>query len=77
MSRNNRSFTISNLICPSCGSSFPIPRLRSNARERGHIKDIYCPFCNRTEKMLEIREQDFVLETKQNNCTGQNLKTVV
>lgn len=77
MARSNRSYTISNMICPDCGKAFPIPRLKSSARERGHIKDLYCPFCNKISKMLEIKENDFAFETKQNNISRQHLKLML
>ena len=77
MSKNNRSYTISKLICPECGNKFPIPRLKSQSRERGHIKDVYCPYCNKTQKMLEIRDDDFMPESKQNNWTRQKTKVML
>jgi uncharacterized protein YbbK (DUF523 family) len=52
-----RNFTISQCVCPDCGKGFPIPRVRQ--RERGHIKDIYCPFCKDVKKHIEYRAFDF------------------
>lgn len=40
--------TIEIYICPECGLKFPIPRERR--REKGHIKDIWCPICKKTQK---------------------------
>ena len=51
-------FEISNFICPDCGKSFPLPRAKSMRREKGHIKDLYCPFCKKTVKTFEIRPRD-------------------
>lgn len=52
--------SISRCVCPMCGNSFPIPRRPGRARERNHIKDIYCPFCGEVTKMTEIREGDYL-----------------
>lgn len=55
-----RNFSISTFICPECNTKFPIPRKKSNQREKGHIKDIWCPFCKDTRKMLEYKENEFI-----------------
>ena len=52
MSKKKRS-TISNFICPECGLEFPIPRKIGQQREKGHIKDLYCPICNKIQKFTE------------------------
>lgn len=57
-----RNYTISFCICPNCGRSFPVPRFKRKNREKGHIKDIWCPFCQKVEKMREVRNDDFVLK---------------
>lgn len=62
-------FHISNCICPDCGKSFPIPRKNGAAREKNHIKDLWCPFCKDTKKMLEVRYND----TYKNLC-GETFK---
>lgn len=51
-------YEISNFICPCCGKSFPIPRAKSMRRGKGHIKDLWCPFCKDRVKTLEIRPKD-------------------
>lgn len=51
-------YEISNFICPECGNSFPLPRAKSMRRERGHIKDLWCPFCKKKVKTIEIRSRD-------------------
>lgn len=53
---------ISNCICPECGHTFPIPRRMDRQRPKRHIKDLYCPFCGRVQKMLEVREGDYLIE---------------
>lgn len=62
-------FTISQCICPDCKNKFPIPRKISKQREKGHLKDIWCPFCKETKTMLEIRESDTYL-----NSIGEDLR---
>ena len=57
--KNRRNFSISYFICPECNNSFPLPRRKNKERERGHIKDLYCPFCNKVQKTMEIRNTDF------------------
>ena len=44
---------ISNLKCTKCGNKISIPRKRSNLREDGHIKHMYCPFCKEIEPFEE------------------------
>ena len=48
-------FTISDFVCPECGHIIPIPRKNSQRRENGHIKDLYCPWCDKIQKMTEYR----------------------
>lgn len=57
MSRN-RKVSISDFICPGCGNKIPLPRHMNHTREKGHIKDLYCPFCKDIMKMKEIRSID-------------------
>ena len=51
-------FAISYMICQGCGNEFPIPRKKSSKRNKGHIKDLYCPFCSEIKKMVEVRDKD-------------------
>lgn len=60
-SKRGQSFTISTFICPECGQRFPLPRPSRSQRERGHIKDLWCPKCKEIQKFIEIRESDFVI----------------
>lgn len=53
-----RDIDISLFICPECGGKFPLPRRQSKKREKGHIKDLYCPYCNKVVKTMEIRTGD-------------------
>ncbi|MGI6501640.1 MAG: hypothetical protein ACOX1S_12380 [Anaerostipes sp.] len=34
---------------------FPIPRKKNQSREKGYIKNIWCPFCKKVEAMKEYR----------------------
>ena len=38
---------------------------RVKQREKGHIKDLYCPVCRETVKNLEIRHCDWLEEIKE------------
>lgn len=42
---------ISNLRCTCCDNIFPIPRIF--AKEKNHIKDLWCPNCKQITKHLE------------------------
>ena len=50
------TYTISNFLCPECGNTIPLPRKSFRPRENNHIKDIYCPWCNKVQKTLEYKE---------------------
>jgi len=43
--------TIEYYICPECGMKFPIPRKKR--REKGHIKDLWCPGCKKIQKFVK------------------------
>ena len=49
---------LSTFICPTCGKTFPIMRPHGQQRKRGHIKDIWCPYCKTTQKFKEVRKND-------------------
>jgi len=55
-----RQMVLSNFICMECGKNFPIMRPVGRQRERHHIKDIWCPFCGRVQKFMEIRYCDWL-----------------
>lgn len=56
--KQRRNYTISYCICPECSCNFPIPRKKNQYREKGHIKDIWCPFCKKINKFVEHRDVD-------------------
>jgi len=54
----------STFFCTQCGKpGIPIPRSKNHLRERGHLKRLYCPYCNRVVNHVEISplytEDDF------------------
>ena len=49
------SYTISQFLCPDCGHIIPLPRKKQSAREKGHIKDIYCPWCDKVQHTKEYQ----------------------
>lgn len=57
--RKRSNYTISYCMCPNCGKGFPIPRMGNRVREKGHKKDLWCPFCKETVTMSEMRDCDF------------------
>ena len=56
--RKQRFMDLSLFICPECGKSIPLMRNHGNHRKKGHIKDLYCPYCNKDQKFKEIRRGD-------------------
>ena len=50
------------LICPECGSIFPIMRRECNQKKAFHRKYLYCPTCKKTTNQLEMKEYDKLLE---------------
>jgi len=51
-------FEVSYFKCPECEKLFPLPRPRSKRREKGHVKDLWCPFCKKEVKTIEYRDMD-------------------
>ena len=58
-----KSYNISYFICPECENSLPLPRFKGKKRERGHIKSLYCVYCNNVVKTTEIRNGDFYVSS--------------
>lgn len=55
-----RTFTISHFLCPECHNVIPLPRKANRSRENGHIKDIYCPYCNKVQHTLEYKDNQAI-----------------
>lgn len=49
------SYDISRFLCPDCGNIIPLPRKTKKERESGHIKDLYCPWCDKIQKTIEYK----------------------
>jgi len=56
-----KNVRISDCVCIICKSNFPIPRIK-HQRERGHIKDLYCPKCGKITQHWEVRDVDYVVQ---------------
>lgn len=56
--RDNRCFTISYFHCPECDKILTVPRMKYGIREKGHKKNIWCPFCKKEQTMKENRYCD-------------------
>lgn len=54
----------STCYCTVCNHKFPISRANTRAREKGHLKSLYCVNCRQTTNHLEIRDSDFVEEAR-------------
>lgn len=52
-------YVMSNFICPECNCVIPIPRKLGHQREKGHIKDMFCPTCGEVRKFKEVRAKEF------------------
>ena len=49
------------LICPECGKIQVIYRRRTMQKKIGHIKDLWCPNCQKVCKFIELRDRDMLL----------------
>lgn len=51
------------LICPDCGTIFPISRRETSQRQKYHIKDLFCYKCNKTTKFIELKDAAIIKKT--------------
>lgn len=65
---------ISDFFCTQCGhQTFPVVRTPRHAREPGHLKKLYCPYCHVQTNQCEIKDygkytkEDFFLEFQYGN----------
>lgn len=80
-SKNVRLQHVSDFYCTSCGHK-GIPCVRTTKeKEPGHLKKLYCLYCQKETNMVEIKQngkytlQDFEIEFKGNNfIQGQRIK---
>lgn len=47
---------IETYICPECGRQMFVPR--RNRREKDHVKDMWCVFCQKKTKFVKQEEYD-------------------
>lgn len=50
---------ISHLKCTKCHNEISIPRKRGKLRQNGHIKHMYCPFCQEETPFEESRNYNY------------------
>ena len=48
------SFLLSSLKCQECGNEISIPRRLDRVRKKGHIKTMYCPYCQKERDFEEL-----------------------
>lgn len=78
MKRNMKSDAISDrFFCTQCGhETLPVLRLPHQKREKGHLKNLYCPYCRTENNCVEVRSDcfnytyaDFMFEFTHHNFT--------
>ncbi len=69
MKRKNL-YKISRFVGIDCGTIIPLPRV-SRQREKGHIKDIWCPMCGKTHGFREYKQNEFYM-----NMCGEMVENV-
>jgi len=77
--RDTRLQRLSDFYCTYCGhKSFPILRRVGKEREPGHLKNLFCLYCNQERNMVEIKAggkytlEDFEIEFKYGNFVDGN-----
>lgn len=51
-----KTYNISTCICPDCGNQMYVPRKAGQTRNKGHQKNLWCPYCKEIKTMREYRE---------------------
>ena len=65
-----KRYSISYFHCPICRFQMTVPRKLCRKRKKGHIKDLYCPNC---DKIVKMRENNFItLAEKEKTFTRLN-----
>lgn len=67
-----KKYVVSYFVCPECSLEMPLPRMFSKMRKRGHIKDIYCPNCQKITKFVEIGQHDFYKNMDGEVCVNKD-----
>lgn len=57
------------VVCPSCGQKIEFWRYATHQHKAGHRKPMWCPFCKKRQKMIEIKKE-------QRNLLGENIDDV-
>lgn len=54
--KNRRNFTMSDFYCTNCSEYIvSLPRPIRKQREKGHLKEMWCPFCKAEHNCCEIK----------------------
>lgn len=74
--KNTRLQKLSDFYCTCCGhKGIPIFRVAGKEREPGHLKKLYCLYCEQEKNMVEIKAsgkytlEDFNIEYNYGNFT--------
>ncbi len=59
MAHRNRIYKQSRFV-GECGTIIPLPRM-SRQREKGHIKDLWCPKCGCVHGFKEYKQNEFIM----------------
>lgn len=70
--------------CTKCGKKIPytIPRKRGSMREVGHLKRLWCPYCNEernsaeTEEWTKYTAADFIFEFVNGNFSKEGNRII-
>lgn len=73
-SKDIRLQSLSNFYCTCCGNKgIPIFRVSGQEREPGHLKKLYCLFCQQEVNMVEVKPtgkynlENFLIEYENGN----------
>lgn len=72
--KDNRKMMLSDFYCTCCShKGIPVFRTRGKEKEPGHLKKLFCLYCQREVNMVEIRPMgkytldDFLIEYNNHN----------
>lgn len=60
MQRRNNIYRSSRFVGVECGTIIPLPRM-NRQREKGHIKDLWCPVCGKKHGFREYKGNEFIM----------------
>ena len=73
-SKDIRKQSFSDFYCTKCGhKGIPIIRREGHEKEPGHLKKLFCLYCNSEQNMVEVRQrgrytlEDFLTEFQNGN----------